>query len=355
VGRYTRNLARALPPVLDASEHLLVLRDPRGAGPLLNQAGNARCVDVALSPFTLRQQWVVPRVLRRHKIGVYHSPYYLMPFRPGAPAVVTIHDLIPFKYPRYFSVAQRWTYAVAIRLACRAARVIVAVSQTTARDVVQLAGISAARIAVIPEAADPVFQPRPEATVAEVRARLRLPAPYALCVGANKPHKNLVRLMEAWRQMGADAIPLILAGPWDDRFPEARRAADACGDRVRFMGVVADADLAALYSSALLVVCPSEDEGFGLPLIEAMACGAPVACSNVASLAEVAADAVLFFDPHDVRSIANAVTALQRDTALRAELAQRGRGRATQYTWEDTARRTLEVYRTATGDGAQRI
>ena len=350
VGRYVLNLARAMPAALSASERLVLLRDPTSSAPW-NLASLAdtrlQLTDAAVSPFSARQQWRVPHVLRQLGAQLYHSPYYLMPLRAGVPSVVTIHDLIPLRFPGYFNLRDRLIYRTAIRLAVRAASAIVAVSETTARDLTQLLHVPSKRIVVIPEAAGAEFAPQPAEIVAATQARLSLPERYVLYLGSNKPHKNLPRLIEAWSRLQPHPLPLVIAGVWDERYPQARVRADALdlGERVRFVGAIAAADLPALYSGAVLFVFPSEYEGFGLPVIEAMACGAPVACAKTGSLAEVVGGAARGFDPHEVDAIAAAMRALLHDAELRADLSARGLRRARQFSWQDAAGKTLEVYR----------
>lgn len=349
VGRYTANLAIALAACLDANEQLVVLRDPRQPSSWLRTDAGARVrvVDVPVSPFAVRQQLIVPRLLQRLGTAVYHSPYYLMPFWSGVPTVVTLHDLIPLHYPRLFTPTQRLAYRVATRLAVRAARRIVAVSAAAADDIQQRLRVPAERIAIIPEAADPAFRPLAAAAIAAARHRLSLPPRYALYVGSNKPHKNLVRLIEAWARLRAGGAVLVIAGVWDARFSDAQQRAATLGvaDSVRFLGPIVAADLPALYGGALLFVFPSEYEGFGLPVIEAMACGVPVACSSAASLAEVTGEAALRFAPHDVEAMAAAIDSLLTDADRRADLSQRGAARAAQFSWATAAQQTLAVYR----------
>jgi glycosyltransferase involved in cell wall biosynthesis len=348
VGRYALNLARGIAACLAPSERLVVLRDPAGASRWDLPAGAAvQVVDVPLSPFALRQQWVIPALLRRHGVHVYHSPYYLMPFRPGVPSVVTVHDLIPMRYPHFFSPVQRLIFAVAVRLAVRAARLIITLSTATARDLERFLGLTDERILVIPAAADPAFRPQRIEEIAALRARLNLPERYVLYVGSNKPHKNLVRLIDAWARLQPQPFPLVLAGLWDARYPDAPRRVAALGldQAVRFLGAVTADDLPALYGGALMVVLPSEYEGFGFSAIEAMACGVPVVCSNTASLPEVAGDAAVLFDPLDVAAMAAAIDTVLGDQRVRTDLARRGLERAAQLSWQQTADATLAAYR----------
>jgi alpha-1,3-rhamnosyl/mannosyltransferase len=345
VGRYAINLARAMSSALAPGEELTVLYDP-SAPPAL---AGVELAALPVSVFSWMQHLRVPRELRRRRVALYHSPYFLIPARPGVPTVVSIHDLIPLRYPQYFGTGQRLLYNVSIRIAARAAARVIAASQDAANDVTRYLGVEPGRIAVIPMAADPAFLPAPNAVVDELRVRLRLPERYVLYVGTNRPHKNLTRLVEAWALLQPRPDSLVIAGPWDARYPEARRRVEelGLGDRVCFAGAVDEADLPALYAGARLFVFPSECEGFGLPVIEAMACGTPVACSDVPSLAELAGDTALFFSPHSTESIATTLGRLLDDAALRADLSRRGLARAAQFTWEDAARRTLELYRGA--------
>jgi alpha-1,3-rhamnosyl/mannosyltransferase len=280
-------------------------------------------------------------------VSLYHSPYFLIPALPGVPTVVSIHDLIPLRYPQYFTAPQRVIYNLSVRLAARAADRVITASRQAADDVARFLGVVPSRVVVIPMAADPAFQPTPPAHVDERRARLRLPEKYVLYVGTNRPHKNLTRLVEAWSLLPSRSVSLVVAGPWDDRYPEARRRVEelGLGERVRFVGAVDEGDLPALYSGALAFVFPSECEGFGLPVIEAMACGTPVACSNAAALTELAGDDALLFPPHSVESIAAALGRLLEDGELRADLARRGLARAARLTWDDAAKKTLAIYR----------
>jgi alpha-1,3-rhamnosyl/mannosyltransferase len=344
IGRYVVNLSRAMARLATQPVTLLVdpmVKDTRLALPDLPT------VACPVAPFSLRQQWAVPRALRRAGATLYHSPYYLMPYRPGLPAVLTSYDVIPLLFPAYFSARQRLVYRLGHGLALRTASRVLAISQATGDDLVRHCGVDASDVVVTPLAADVHFRPQPREEIDRVRRACRLPEQYLLYLGTNKPHKNLVRLVRAWAMVRPADTGLAIAGHWDARYPEARRVAEQSGlsHRISFLGPVAEGDLPALYGGALAFVFPSLYEGFGLPVLEAMACGTPAACSNVSSLPEVASDAALLFDPLDVESIALTLRRLVTDSGLRADLRECGLRRAAHFSWENTARQTLEVYR----------
>jgi glycosyltransferase involved in cell wall biosynthesis len=354
IGRYAFNLAHALAPELPPGDELLVLHDSRQANTRFNLAELAaqptlQLVEIEARNFSMAEQWRVPNDLRRLKPSVYHSPYYVMPYWTGCPSVVTIHDLIPFRYPADYSARTRFIIGLTMRLAARTTRQVITASQASARDLVKLLGLAPERLTVVPYAPDPIFQPQSAAAVAEVRERYHLPPAYVLYLGSNKPHKNLPRLVRAYAQVGemARQVPLVIAGHWDERYQQAKQAAEALAACVTFIGSVRPQDVPALYAGARLFVFPSLYEGYGLPPQEAMACGTSVVCSNAASLVEVVGEAALLFDPLDEASIAASLSRALSDEALRAELAQRGLAQAQNFTWARTARQSLAVYRAA--------
>lgn len=351
IGRYVSGLAHGLARLAgESGVNLLRGADMPGA-----DLPNLPSIACAASPFSIRQQWMVPALLRRDRADVYHSPFYLMPYWPGVPTVLTCHDLIPLVFPGYFSAAQRLIYRLTNRLALSAARVVLSDSHSTKADLIRRFDVEPDRILVAAPAAGERFCPQPPEVIASTQARYALPERYALYLGINKPHKNLVRLVKAWQKLINEVKPrglkLVIAGRWDERYPEAKRIVEATAlqGEVVFAGPIHDAGLPAIYSGATLFVYPSLYEGFGLPVLEAMACGAPVACSSTSSLPEVAGDAALYFDPDDVDSIASTVRRAIADPDLRADLQRRGRARASQFTWERTARQTMAAYRLAAG------
>jgi glycosyltransferase involved in cell wall biosynthesis len=308
-------------------------------------------LNCAVSPFSLAQQWRVRRVLHSAAAAVYHSPYYLMPYRPGVPAVFTCHDLIPLIFRQYFNARQRLIYRFAHQLALNSAQITIAVSHSTKHDLQRFFRVSPDRIVVIPEGVDNHFKPPSRAELDRVRQHYALPDRYMLYFGSNKPHKNVPCLIEAFAQaVSSDrksAIRLVIAGHWDQRYPQAKDWVTKLNlkDRVRFIGLVTDDELPALYGGAELFAFPSEYEGFGLPVLEAMACGVPVVCGDRSSLPEVAGDAALLCDPDNVAALAHAIEQALTDRDMRAMLQQRGLARAAQFSWEQTAEHTLQVYR----------
>jgi len=348
IGRYVSNLAYALAGQLLSDETLTVLHHPAH---VLDFPVSATCrlMPVTVSPFSLAQQWVIPRILRQLKADLYHSAYYLMPYAPGVPAVLTLHDIIPLLLPEQSGARARLMFRWMTALALHATTHVIVVSEATRRDVQAHFDCTRRPLTVIAEAADPQFRPASVEAIAELRAQYTLPDEFLLYLGSNKPHKNLTRLVEAYAQLQPlNPPPLVIAGAWLPEHPEARERAAALGldaSQVRWLGRISCADMPTLYTAATLFVFPSLYEGFGLPPLEAMACGTPVACANTSSLPEVVGDAAVLFNPTQVGAIVDALRTLLGDTDLRADLRQQGLAQAAKFSWTRTARETLALYR----------
>ena len=291
---------------------------------------------------------------------VLHSTSAYLPWRAPCPCVLTIHDLAIYRYPETFPRINRTLGRCLFESAVRRAAALIAVSEATRRDAIELLGLSADTITVIPEAPDPLFHPvRDHAEVARVRARYDLSRPYILSVATAEPRKNLRRLLAAFAACraapGRDEELVLVGGKgWLGGPLEADVRRLAAAGLVRTLGYVPREDLPALYAGAAALAYPSLYEGFGLPVLEGLACGAPVLTSHGSSLEEVAGDAALLVDPTSTESIANGLHALVADATLAATLRRRGPPRAGRFTWDATARATLLVYARAATTGSVR-
>ena len=352
LGRYAESLTRALRPQIP-DELALFYNVERGVEPLPGLDDlPTRTVALGYKPWRMLV-WMgqlarAPFNRLVPEATLFHATeHLLMPLR-GVPTVLTVHDLIFRHLPEHHKRLTRWYLNATMPLYCRRADHIIAVSEATRRDLIRAYEIPSAKITVIPEAADPRFAPQPPARCAAVRAKHHLPERFLLYVGTIEPRKNLTRLLHAWEPLYAagEAPPLVIGGKrgWlaDDFF--AALAASTAREAIILTGYVDDADLPALYAAAEAFVFPSLYEGFGLPPLEAMACGAPVACGNASSLPEVVGDAALTFDPHETAAIRAALRRLSTDAELRADLRARGLARAAEFSWQRAARETLEVY-----------
>jgi len=359
IGRYVYNLVIALAGLSHA--HTLVvlhnpaLRNTRHDIAALAQLPGVELVATRARPLTLAEQISLPRLLGHVAADLYHAPYYVRPYASLAcRSVVTLYDVIPRRFPSEVSRRARLLFDLLTRLAVRASQRVIAISASARGDLIAAYGIRADRIAVTPLAADPRFRPTPPAAISALRTAYGLPEQYVLSLASNKPHKNLPRLIAAWaevvarRAATADAAtcPLVVAGHWDARYQQARQivAERHLEAVVRFLPDVAEADLPALYGGALLFVFPSLYEGFGLPPLEAMACGTPVICSNTSSMPEVVGDSALLVDPTMVEQLAAELERLIDDAALRAQLRTAGLQRAAAFSWAQTAAATLAIY-----------
>jgi glycosyltransferase involved in cell wall biosynthesis len=324
-------------------------RGPRGklGGP---DALQRRCLT---PPHHRLERWTLPiDLLARPPLPILlHSIDHVAPAWGPWRSVVTLHDLAFLLYPETHTAASRAYYAAAGESARRAQRVI-AVSQRTASDAVRLLGVDPARVRVVHEAASPAFFPRSADELAPIAARLGFDAArrFLLFVGTLEPRKNVPLLLDAFsivrRQLDVQLV-LVGARGWLDAPIVSAHARSGVGDAARFVGWVDEADLAVLYSHAGAMVLPSLYEGFGLPVLEAMACGAPVICSNAGPLPEVAGDAGVMLPPSDPAAWANAVVSVLASPARREELRARGFARAAAFSWKRTAEATRDVYREA--------
>jgi glycosyltransferase involved in cell wall biosynthesis len=283
--------------------------------------------------------------MTRHPPDVLFVPAHVLPIRHPHRSVVTIHDLGYEQFPEAHTAAQRRYLRLSTRWSARAATALIVPSAATAADLVRLYAVPRAKIHVVPHGLSPRFRPEPDPQrIAAAQARYGISGPYFFSLGTVQPRKNLARLLEAFAQIGGSP-QLVIAGKrgWLSEPIERRARELGLEDRVRFAGYVADEDAPALLTGALAFLFPSLYEGFGMPLLEAMACGAPVLASGTSSLPEVADGAALLVNPTDTSAIAAAIARLASDGDLRAMLRKRGLARAAAFSWDHCARQTLDV------------
>ena len=291
------------------------------------------------------------RAARAAGADLLHGVHYELPLAARLPLVVTVHDLTLVTHPEWHEAGKVRYFGWAMRRAVRAAARVLCVSATTARDLAERLEVAPERIDVTPLGTD--LRPATEAEVAGLRRRLGLDGPFLLGLGTVEPRKDLPALVRAFAGLAGE-LPhrLVLAGlaGWGSGALTSAVAASGVADRVLHAGYVPEADKAALLSGADVFVYPSRYEGFGLPVLEAMACGAPVVTTTGGSLPEVAGDAATLVEPGDDHALAAALAKLAGDPAAREDAAARGRRRAAAFTWERCAELTAAAYRRALGD-----
>lgn len=295
------------------------------------------------------------------KLDLLHGMAFATPLAAGCPTVVTVHDLSFLRFPQAFRRANRVYLSALTRMSTRSATRVIAGSESTRRDVMELCGVPPERVVTVPYGVSEAFTPAPAAEAAEFRRRKGLPDQFILFVGTLEPRKNIGRLLEAYAVLrtreGARATPkLIIAGGkgWFYESLFSRVADLGLTGAVLFPGYVPGDELAWWYRSASMFVFPSLFEGFGLPVLEALACGTPTITSNVSSLPEVAGDAALLVDPYDTEALVHAMTRLLREPELRARLSEAGVSQAKQFPWSRTAAETVAVYRAALSAARER-
>jgi glycosyltransferase involved in cell wall biosynthesis len=348
---YVRNLFREFARA-DVDADFIAYISARGAETLIPSAFRYRWISE--NPF-VRLGYDLSQRLRHDRPALVHVQY-TSPVACPVPAVVTVHDVSYLEHPGYFSSFRRnqlrWSVARTVRRAAR----IVTPSEFSRDRVSRAYGIDPERITVIHNGVDPRFRPMArDAAFASLRARLSLNAPFVLTVGDLQARKNQVGLVRAFVQLvrNVPSLPhhLVLAGKENWHGCEVREAAaqSGCADRIRFTGFVSDDDLHRLYAACDAFVFPSFYEGFGLPVLEAMACGRAVACSDQSALPEVADSAALLFDPRSIDDMARAMRDLLVDAELRTRMERLGQARASQFSWQRAAAETLAVYRQVAG------
>lgn len=326
IGRYILTLLQKLKPQLSPAS-LTCITLPEHVKAIEPYCD--RVVPFSSSIYTVKEQLALPMLARN--ASVFCSPHYNIPILRSGPLVVTVHDLTHLIFPAYKAGVRSMLYsAPMLRMACGRSSRVVTPSRYTKQMLISHLNADASKISVIPCAVDDVFQPQDKISAGEkVRLSHGICGPYILCVTSAAPHKNLTRLLTVHRQLCSqykDMPTLVLVLPEDitsPRIDEHMRSL-MTSPRVRCLSAVPDVSLASLYAAALMTILPSHEEGFGLPVIESMACGTPVACSHTGALPEIAGDAAVFFAPDSEEQMSSAMLQILHSYQLRQRLAAYG-------------------------------
>jgi glycosyltransferase involved in cell wall biosynthesis len=361
IGRYAVELLRALAAQPGAPEIVLLTTEQDDRHGLWGAFERHALAGCRLLPglMTLGNA-AIGLAARRLGLDIVHDPNGIAPFlgpRLGARRLVTIHDAFAYVHPAEHNRLDNWRYRWMLPRAARRADQVLTDSEHSRRDLLRFLGLPAARVRAIPCGVDARFQPVPDGPGRRAALeRYGVKPPYLLYVGGINARKNIAGLFEAFARVRArhPGLELVVAGKrqWATGPIDAAFERLGLAGAVRFTGYLDDADLPALYSAAEAFVFPSLYEGFGLPPLEAMACGAPVIASNASSLPEVVGSAALLVDPHDSGALAAAIERVLGDQPLRDDLRRRGLARAAQFGWARAAQETLAAYRQAIGQAA---
>ncbi len=361
IGVYTRELIRHLAQI-DSNNHYRIfcgsaaVQDALWADNSIAQAKNFSARIIPYGLFSPANQWLLPALLTQERLDVYHSPNYMIPLRAfprqrsgRIRCLTNIHDLIPLIYPEYAPRARKkrlfWLYRWIMGQVAARSDIILTGSQTARQDILEhlrIAPQRQERVLAIPDGVAAYFRP-------SARPRPNRPHQVILWVGRADPYKNISGLIEAFAQLRRQnlrPLELRLVGAPDQRYPAPQQlvARLALTDTVHWTGYISDAQLLQEYQQADLFVLPSYYEGFGLPVLEAMACGTPVVCSNKGALPEVADSAALLVEPGDSKALSAAMGRVLNDPTLAQQLSERGLSRAAKFSWTAAARQTLQAY-----------
>jgi glycosyltransferase involved in cell wall biosynthesis len=350
IGTYLRNILIELSRLDRETEYVVLCRpDDVDAGDILGR--NFRMVPETAATYSIAEQYKLPMSLARERVRLVHEPHYVLPPLIQCRSVVTIHDCIHLMFPQYLPGKLAHVYAKgSMWAAAHKANRILTVSEASKRDILRFFDVSAEKVSVIYNAIDERFlSPANIERMNLVRQRYQLDHPFVLYVGNIKPHKNIERLIDAFgraRGRCPDDLKLIIIGDEISKYPGLRQSVHKhkLDKHVRFLGFQPVDTLAAFYRLARAFVFPSLYEGFGLPPLEAMACGSPVVTSNVSSLPEVAGGAALLVDPYDADAIAAGIVQAVTDETLRADLIKRGLDRARSFSWPQSVKKIHEIY-----------
>jgi len=350
IGTYLRNILVELSRLDRTTEYVVLCRpEDMDSGDVLGQ--NFRMVPETAPTYSIAEQIRIPLALARERVRLVHEPHYVLPPATRCRSVVTIHDCIHLMFPQYLPGKLAYWYArSSMWAASRQADRILTVSEASKRDILHFFNVPADKVVVIYNAIDERFLAPPDPQRMDlVRQRYQLDHPFVLYVGNIKPHKNIERLIAAFGQARArcgDDLKLIIIGDEISKYPGLRQSVHKhkVDKHVRFLGFQSQETLAAVYRLARAFVFPSLYEGFGLPPLEAMACGTPVVTSNVSSLPEVAGGAARLVDPYDVGAIADGIVDAVTDETLRAGMIARGYARARSFSWAQSVRRMHDIY-----------
>lgn len=349
IGRYIQNLLAGFSKIKEGVAFSAIVNDASAYVPgsvSVRPCRTRRNIPV----YSVREHLLLPFEVRRTRPDVVHYPSFNAPVTGFRPFVATIHDLIYYLNPAACPNMAAYLYArFVISSTVRRANKVITVSDFTKTELIAHLGVKPDKIRVIHNGVAPIYAPvTDELERSRVRRKYGVDGPYILYVGNHQERKNLVRLVKAYSALkNRKDVFLVLTGRPDPKREALYRTVRDLGleNSVRFIGDVAEDDLPALYSSAALFAFPSLMEGFGLPPLEAMACGTPVVTSDRTSLPEVVADAALVVNPQDTGAISDAMDSLLTDSALRQRLREKGMKRAAEFSWDSAVEATLDVYK----------
>jgi len=354
VGKYTISLVDQLARLAPDNTYTILVHPAAGPIPV-REPERFRIAPLRASVGSIKQHLWIPRWVKSQRIDVvlHTHPVSAMLAQPCA-SVTVILDVYPLRFPEYYGLAARLAYKFLVPRAVRRNDRCIAISQCTKQDAVSFLSVAAEKVDVVHLAASEIFRPIPKGpSLNEVLRTYGVDRPYVLYHGNKRPHKNIVGLLRGfWQLKRQSALPhkLVVTGQENPRehefdFSALRQVIGELGieSEVHFTGLVLEEDLPYLYSGADLLAMPSYYEGFGLPALEAMACGTPVVASNAGAIPEIVGDAAVLVSPHDINQLAHAIQDVLSNLDLRRQLSEIGIRRAKCFSWKQTARKTLDI------------
>jgi len=353
IGRYTEELIRHLVELdKDNQYHIFLSKAATASFPIY--APNLSKTGVNFSHYSYREQFKYPAILRKANLDLIHYTNFNSPvFFTKTPSVVTIHDLTLWFFPGrgQKSWFRRMVYRFVIKKTCQNAKRIIAITKRTKQDIVKILGINPEKITIIYEAVSKSCKIiSNDQKIKKLKHKFNISKPYIMYVGQWREHKNIIRMIRAFslfrRRYNID-YQLVMVGKIDKKYPQIKATVKELEltEHVIFMGYIADSELPYVYNGAEFFVWPSLYEGFGLPPLEAMACGTPVVSSNASCMPEVLGGAAYYFDPLNVESIAKSMSDMAKSYSLKREFRLKGLKQARKYSFEQSAKQTYKVYK----------